>query len=393
MPRILLLLACLFGLTAATSPGIDWWDQVRKGGNSFNRLPPEQGYFDAFAGHGGEWMRLTFTKWKGSGRDFLIGDVANYQELVPGDLATLKAVLDRAEKAGVKVVVTPLSLPWNRWVQQNGDRPDLRLWEDKARWDDAARFWRDLTAELKDHPTVAAYNLINEPTPERAYGLPEHSAGSLQRAWYAASKGSAHDLPAFYTHVIAAIRSVDPTTPIMLDAGWYAAADAFYWDGPLDDPALLYAFHMYEPWALTSGPNLKRDPPLPYPGRAPFARGEELWDAARIRAYLGLPIAWADAHKVPRNRMVAGEFGCGRRLPFCARYLEDVLTVFDEQRIHWAFYAFREDAWDAMDYELGSGPVHWKYWDAMEKNLPDPVVRKGGPEFEPVRRRLQRKTG
>jgi sugar phosphate isomerase/epimerase len=387
--RILFLLACLFGLTAA-SPGIGWWDQVRRGGNSFNRLPPTQAYFDAFAGHGGEWMRLTFTKWKGNGRDFLIGDADKYRGLPKDDLATLKAVLDRADKAGVKVVVTPLSLPWNRWVQQNGDKQDGRLWQDKARWADAARFWRDLAAELNDHPAVAAYNLINEPTPEREFGLPEHSAGSTQKAWYAASQGSAHDLPGFYRQVIAGIRSVDPHTPIMLDAGWYAAADAFYWPGPLEDPALLYAFHMYEPYGATSGPNLKRQPrPFVYPGKV----WDQHWDAARVRTYLGLPVAWADKHGVARNRLVAGEFGCMRRLPFCPQYLEDVLTVLDEAKVHWAFYAFREDAWDGMDYELGAGPVDWRYWDAMEKGLPDSVARKPGPQFEPIRRRLQRQGG
>src|SRR5688572_6213863 len=135
--RTLFLLACLLGLTAATSPTgptIAWWDSPRHGGNSFNRLPPDQSYFDALAGHGADWVRLTFSKWKGEGRDFLIGDTDRYDGLVAADLATLAAVLDRAEKAGLKVVVAPLSLPWARWSQQNGGKHDGRLWADKTRW-------------------------------------------------------------------------------------------------------------------------------------------------------------------------------------------------------------------------------------------------------------------
>src|SRR3546814_4885703 len=73
------------------------------------------------------------------------------------------------------------------------------------------------------------------------------------RAWYAKHRGTARDLPDLYRTLIAAIRSVDADTPLMLDAGWYAAADAFaYWPAPLDDAALLYGFHMYEPYAATS---------------------------------------------------------------------------------------------------------------------------------------------
>lgn len=388
--RALFLLLCLLGLTAA-SPTIAWWDVPRRGGNSFNRLPPDQAWFDALAGHQADWVRLTFTKWKGEGRDFLIGDTDRYTGLNEEDLATLIAVLDRAERAGLKVVIAPLSLPMERWSQQNNGKPDGRLWRDKANWAVAARFWSDLAARLRDHPAVAAYNILNEPTPERGSGLTEHAPAADQQAWYGKHRGTARDLPDFYRKVIAAIRAVDPDTPIMLDAGWYAAADAFaYWPGPLEDPALLYAFHMYEPYEATSAPNLKRNPPFTYPGRAPFAGTPGQWDASRVAAYLGQPIAWADAHGAPRNRMVAAEFGCMRRLPFCPVYLEDVLAVLEDARVHWAFYAFREDAWDGMDYELGTAPVNWRYWEAEEKGLRDPVARDPDAEtFAPIRRRLQ----
>uniref|UniRef100_A0A1I7ZIA3 MarR family transcriptional regulator n=1 Tax=Steinernema glaseri TaxID=37863 RepID=A0A1I7ZIA3_9BILA len=43
-----------------------------------------------------------------------------------------------------------------------------------------------------------------------------------------------------------------------------------------------------------------------------------------------------------------------RRWAGCTAYLEDVLGTLDRQQVHWAFYSFREDSWDGMDYELGS---------------------------------------
>ena len=379
--RLILLFLALFGLTAAKP--IDWWDTPRRGGNSFDQAPPDQAYFDALAGYRAEWVRLAFGKWKGSRRDFLIGDADRYTGIPVSDLATLKAVLDRAHKAGLKVVIAPLSLPGDRWSQSNDGKYDGRLWADKKYWAEAQAFWRDLAVALRGHPAIAAYNIRNEPTPEKGNGLAEHADAATAIAWYAKHKGSAHDLPLFYRGMVAAIRAVDPDTPIMLDAGWYAAADAFaYWPGPLDDPALLYAFHMYEPYQATSGPNIKRTPPVAYPGEITEGMPGR-WDAARVGAYLAQPLAWADAHGIPRSRMVAAEFGCMRRLPFCPTYLEGVLTVLEREKLHWAFYAFREDGWDGMDYELGGGPVPGRYWDA-----PMSVPRGPTPQFEPIRRRL-----
>lgn len=391
-------LIAILGLLAATATAapalaadpMQFWDSPRHGGNSFNRLPPDQAYFDALRAHGADWVRLSYDKWRAQGRDFLLGDADRYQGLAERDLATLRETLARIDKAGLKAVIAPLSLPYARWSQNNGDKFDDRLWQDRQRWRDAVRFWRDLAQALRGQPGIAAYNLINEPAPEKMGGLPEHAAPERMRQWYAEQKGSGRDLPAFYAELIRAIREVDPDTPVMVDAGWYAAADAFaYWPGPLADTRTLYSFHMYEPYATTSGPNLRRQPPLRYPGDTRFGGVAQYWDARRVAAYLEQPLAWARAHGIPMSRMVAGEFGCIRTLDSCERYLDDVLSVLQRSGVHWAFYAFREDNWDAMDYELGKGKVHWSYWDAQEKGLPDPVKRRATPEFEVIRRRLQ----
>jgi hypothetical protein len=385
-----LFLAMLLAGPAPAADLIHFWDQPRHGGNSFNRLPPEQAYFDALHSYGASWVRLAYDKWKPSERDFLLGNADHYQGLAKDDLAVLKATLDWAHKAGLKVVIAPLSLPFARWSQNNGGRFDDRLWRDKQNWKDAVRFWRDLALALKDQPGIAAYNIVNEPAPEKGSGLAEHADQSAMTAWYAEHRGGSRDLRAFYEQVIAAIREVDANTPIMVDAGWYGAADAFgYWPAPLKDTRVLYSFHMYEPYAATSGPNLKRKTPYTYPGTVPFADRQQRWDGKRVAQYLDAPARWAKAHGVPANRMVAGEFGCIRTLDRCTAYLEDVLTKIDSEGFHWAFYSFREDNWDAMDYELGKGKVSWRYWDAMEKGLPDPVKRAATPEFEPIRKRLQ----
>ena len=386
---ILGIVLLLVGPVAPAADLIAFWDTPRHGGNSFNRLPPDQAYFDALRGYGATWVRLSYDKWQPARRDFLLGDADAYQGLPAADLATLRATLDRAHQAGLKVVITPLSLPGMRWSQNNQGRFDDRLWQDKRYWLQAAAFWRDLARELKGHPAIAAYNLINEPAPEKHGGLAEHADAGQMQQWYARAQGTARDLPALYQQLIAAIREEDAETPVMLDAGWFAAADAFaYWPAPVGDQRVLYSVHMYEPYAVTSAPNMTRKHRLAYPGPAPFAGQTQQWDGQRVARYLRQPLDWAETMKVPRERLVVAEFGCMRRLPGCRQYLEDVLGMLEHNRLHWAFYSFREDNWDGMDYELGSAKVPWRYWQAIEQGGPDPLPRKASAEFEPIRKRL-----
>jgi len=390
MRAFLLTLLLVFAISSVTAADlIDFWSTPRHGGNSFNRLPPDQAYFDALSAYGASWVRLSYDKWAPAQRDFLLGNADHYEQLAAADLEQLRDTLDRAHRAGLKVVIAPLSLPGMRWSQNNQGQFDDRLWQGKGYARQAARFWRDLARALKDHPAVAAYNLINEPAPEKFGGLAEHAAPERMQQWYAQARGGARDLPAFYAQVIAAIREVDAKTPVMVDAGWYASADAFgYWPAPLQDERVLYSVHMYEPYAATSAPNLLRKEPIDYPGPAPFGGEIQQWDAERVRQYLELPLAWVARMKLPPSRLVVGEFGCMRRLPGCSQYLEDVLSVMERHRLHWAFYSFREDSWDGMDYELGAAKVPWQYWQAIEQGVPDPLPRKATAEFEPIRRRL-----
>ncbi|WP_263263491.1 glycoside hydrolase family 5 protein [Pseudomonas sp. RIT-PI-S] len=369
---------------------MSFWDTPQRGANSFNRLPPTQAYFDALAATGATWVRLAYDKWPTDERDFLVGDSDGYDGLIAEDLDILVATLDRAHNAGLKVVIVPLSLPLMRWSQNNHGQFDDRLWEDHRNWREAAGFWRDLAQALRDHPAVAAYNLVNEPAPEREGGLPEHAPAAQASAWYAGERGRGRDLPAFYDKLVRAVREVDPHTPVMLDAGWYAAADGFgYWPGANRDARTLYSVHMYEPYQATSDPGMFKRELVPYPGLAPFADGQQQWDAQRVSGYLQGFTQWAAGVGVSPRRLVLGEFGCLRRWPGCPRYLEDVLATAEQAGLHWAFYAFREDAWDGMDYELGTQPVPWAYWKAAEAGDPDPITRQGSPLFEIIQRRLR----
>ncbi len=382
-------------LALALAPGparaadIAFWDTPRHGGNSFNGRPPDEAYFRALRASGATWVRLTFTKWKGAGRDFLIGDADRYTGLPAGDLAVLLACLDAAQAADMKVVLVPLSLPGNRWVQHNGDKQDDRMWRDRAYWSQSAAFWRDLAAAVKDHPAVVGYNLLNEPTPEKGAGLDEQASPAARQAWYAQHRDTTRDLPAFYTQLIAAIRAVDADTPVMVDGGWYAHAWSFSYWTPLTDDKVLYAFHMYEPYDITSAPQIQRQRQLRYPGaRVSWAGQSRRFDKAAMQDFLAVPFAWARAHGVPVKRMVAGEFGCVRVWTDCGDYLGDVLDTLNAHGAHWAFYSFREDVWEGMDYEIPPAFPAGQVYALREQGRGDKVPL-DSPLMDIIRRRMR----
>ncbi|MFT7772988.1 glycoside hydrolase family 5 protein [Roseateles sp.] len=381
--------AALLGAAPAAAADIAFWDIPRHGGNSFNGKAPDEAYFHALRATGATWARLTFSKWKGAGRDFLIGDADAYRGIPTPDLALLRATMDAAQAAGIRVVLVPLSLPGNRWVQHNGDRQDDRLWRERQYWEQSAAFWRDLAAAVKDHPALAGYNLLNEPTPEKDAGLDEQAAPDVRKAWYARHRGMARDLPAFYAQVIAAIREVDTDTPVMVDGGWYAHAWSFSYWTPLKDGKVLYAFHMYEPWAITSAPQIERKPQLPYPGTKVRWGGQSLtFDRSALQRFLAEPFAWARANGVPANRLVAGELGCVRVWTDCGAYLADVLDTLNGRGAHWAFYSFREDVWEGMDYEIPPAFPAGRVYELRRQGQGDKVPL-DSPLMDVIRRRMR----
>ena len=347
----------------------DFWTSSYEGTNQFNKVPTEA-WFKAAAEADVEWVRITFSKWKGRERDFLAGSLDNYQGLVPEDAALLKTVVGWADKYGLKVVIAPLGLPGSRWAQNNKGVRDLRLWNDKKWWGQSVRYWQDIARLLKGNKAVVAYNIINEPLPEMKTGLSEHGDPKRFQSWYKKYKGTSHDLPAFYNKVIAAIREVDAKTPVMVDAGWYAQPLAFTYWPRLDDNNVLYAFHMYEPFDFTNRKNFLRKKKgkamYTYPGEIPYAGKMKYWDKKVLENWLQPLFDWAEKNNIPTERLVASEFGGYRKNPGTRQYMKDLISIFDHHDIQWSFYSFREDEWDGYDYEMGKKPLGWKYWQAVD---------------------------
>lgn len=368
----------------------DYWNTQRKGGNCFNDTLSEEWFIDA-KDLGLEWVRLAYDKWESKERDFLVGNASDYKGLVKKDLNKLKEAVEWADKYNIQLVISPLSLPGSRYRQNNGNKPDSRLWKDFSYQDQAIRFWVDLARELKDYDHVT-YNLINEPFPELGAGVEEHySPGEVSKflEWYQSVKDTPRDIYKFYSKIIKEIRKVDADKMIMLDAGWYGQPGAFcYWPSAFEDRNILYSFHMYEPYEFTSNKNFKEKNNYVYPGLVPFGKDTIYWDKNTTELYFQPFLKWVEENDIPINRIVCGEFGCMRKNEGAAKYLQDIINFLNQYGFHWAFYSYREDAWDGYDYELGTEALGWKYWEAKEKGENPALPRKNNNLFEVIKQQF-----
>jgi len=186
------------------------------------------------------------------------------------------------------------------------------------------------------------------------------------------------------------IREIDPDKAIMLDAGWYGQPGAFcYWPGAFEDKFFLYSFHMYEPYQFTSNKNYREKNNYVYPGKVPFGNDTIYWNKNITETYFRPFLDWANLNDIPNRNIVAGEFGCMRKNDGAVEYLQDIIDFLNQNTFHWAFYSFREDEWDGYDYELGTGDLGWKYWQAKENGENPPLPRKDNDLFKVIKQQYE----
>ncbi len=327
-----LMALCSFLSVQSTSYNIDFWFQQKRGANVFNEVVTRDLIEQAKLA-GIEFIRLAPDKFCTKGRDFLIGNADHYTTIQPADLQYLKSILDLCAEEHMPVVLTMLSLPGSRWKQHNDGLDDQRIWRDACYVDQAVSFWTDCARELRGHPALVAYDILNEPHSKNYFGSLLHD---------------------FYTRVIAGIRSVDNDMPIVIESAGYADPAMFCACVPLDDDKILYSFHMYEPFAYTN--RKTNQGRYKYPGYIEdyLSHAAIYCNRDYLSEYLAAVCLFQKKFSIPSWRILAGEFGGHRSSPGLRDYFSDLITIFNSHQWHWAVYAFREDTWDGMNYELGA---------------------------------------
>jgi len=389
---ILIIITVLSTKSLSVNKKIEFWNTRRRGANGDGGKDPDK-WFGAAAEVGIEFIRLIPVNWDSQGRDFLLGDADNFKSIPLQDLQKLKEILDVAHDYNMKVLLTMFSLPGARNRQDNEYKFDYRLWKYQQYQQQALSFWKELAAQLKNHPAVVGYNPLNEPHPARRDGF-ESDRDSVGFAdWLNRHKNGTSDLNRFNRLIVKAIRSEDTETPIILDGWFHSSSCGLRYLTPVNDDAVLYAFHFYEPWIFTTY-RVNKDR-FSYPDRMPGDTSEATsqWTLADIHQRLKPVIEWASCYNIPCSKIIVEEFGCDRRIPGAKEYLVDIINVFNEAKWHWAFYSFRSSDWDGLDYELGTEKLGWKYWQEREKgiNHEDLIKRHDNPLWDVFKQQFTQK--
>lgn len=360
IPVLLLFICWAFTPFSQPSSKISFWDAPRRGANMFNKEISRDD-IRAAKSYGIEFLRIAPDKFVTKQRDFLIGDADHYHKIVQEDLVYLKSILDLCAEEKMPVVLTMLSLPGSRWKQNNHDQDDLRLWSDPVYMNQALQFWKDLAVALEDHPALIGYNFLNEPHPEKLF------SDSIEKLTLMEKEFVYNTFNQFNHQMLKAIRSIDADMSIIIDSSMHADPATFAYLKPQNDQNTLYAFHMYEPFDYT---NYKRNKgKWSYPGDVKGIH----WDKEKLKGYLETVQDFQSRYQIPSNRILVGEFGGHRMSKGLPTYFEDLIDIFRENKWHFAFYAFREDTWDGMNYEIGDQKLPGSYWYALEQGK-TPVI-------------------
>ncbi len=229
-----------------------------------------------------------------------------------------------------------------------------QVWLDAAAQDGWVAMWRAAAEHYRGHPVVVGYDLMVEPNSNDRWldvWEPEE--------FYPENAGTLLDWNQLYPRIVAAIREVDPDTPILIGGMSYSSAEWFRWLAPVDDARTVYALHQYEPWVYThQEPDaLTRS----YPGT--FDPWDEGNPAAINKPWLEDLLAGVDEFADTNGVAVAAnEFGLMRWEPGAAAFLEDQIDLFEERGINWALWNW-DPAWEphaeevnAFNFRFGPDP-------------------------------------
>jgi len=204
------------------------------------------------------------------------------------DLSGVDSIVSSAAQLGFKVIIVFEPLP-NQTAEE--------FWTDTSLQASIASNWMAVATRYKGNPTVAAYDLINEPV-----------APGGQAQWMS-----------FATELINSIRSIDPAHVIIYEPSPGAIPESFSSMNtllPFDN--IVYSVHPYEPYQIThQGILYPTSITYPGPSTSYIVLANQL---APVRRFV------ADFH-VP---LLVGEFSCVRWAPSSSanNYVSDSITLF-----------------------------------------------------------------
>lgn len=235
----------------------------------------------------------------------------------------LDSILGWCAKSDIYAILDMHAAPgWQNpdWHSDNANRNTL-LWEHPHFQTRLIRLWEMIAERYRDDPTVAGYDVINEPVIAAPRGI--FCENYYHPEWIVINQ--------LYHRLVEAIRAKDPDHIIFLEGDFFSSR----FDG-LDEPFasnLAYSGHIYTPGCFGPGT---------YPGKL----HNEWWDKARqlksFDEHEGT--IYTRINKVP---FWVGECGMvydgiKQELPDRVRAFDDQLSIFNNAGTHWTTWEYKD---------------------------------------------------
>lgn len=217
------------------------------------------------------------------------------------------------------------------------------VWTNADAQEGWVEMWRYTAERYRDHPIVVGFDLMVEPNANET--AVEIWDGEEFHDLYG---GTLLDWNQLHPRISAAIREVDPHTPILVGGMSYSALDWFPYLEPTDDPFTVYTFHQYAPYQYTHqewGPRM-----LSYPGE--FDTDWDGIDSVVNAAWLRDFFTIIDDYRAKYDYPVAvNEYGVVRWIPGAARFMDDQMALFEAKGINYALWIW-ETSWEPFAEEV-----------------------------------------
>ena len=223
---------------------------------------------------------------------------------------------------GLYVILDLHSCPgWQNtdWHCDNASRHTF-FWQHPHFQERFVRLWQEFARRYRANSTIAGYNLMNEPVTNTPYG---RFSSSYTPNWEVINR--------VYRRAVEAVRAIDPDHIIFLEGDYYSSRFAGL-DAPFA-PSLVYSSHNYN--AAGFGP-----------GHYPGAIAGQTWDLEKQRqVFAGAEgTQYSRRHNAP---LWVGEFGAAyngpvAEIPDRLRAMDDQLTVYNENRVHWTTWTYKD---------------------------------------------------
>ena len=282
-------------------------------------------------------------------------------------LANLDRLVEMATAADLFVVIAFRTgpgrsefaiLPDGAGVWYDPGLLDTSVWGDAAAQDGWVAMWAAAAEHFRGHPAVIGYELMVEPNSNHIGADAENGALDIwdPAAFEAAHAGSLYDWNQLHPRILAAIRAVDPDTPVLIGGNGYSGGAWLPFVAVGADANTVYTFHEYQPFAYThQEPGMA----IAYPGRidADWDGQDDPFDAALLERLLQPARLFASRTLRP---VAVTEFGAVRWAPGVERFLSDRIARFEDNRLNWALWGWPV-AWPPMAagdnaFSLGFGP-------------------------------------